>query len=199
MQSARARIFFSCLLGGLFSLSPGKANALGFTDNSPYGTPASERTEKKFALILPFGIGQFVQDRYVAGSIFLLAEAALLGTSYLSYEEGQAANRQKKNFIASNCPTDTNQCSSGDLNRYKSAVRSADQAMIILGFSALGTMIGGATEAVIYDRKWTLNIGLASPPRSSPASIPMVEFVSTASPDVRSLHPSIVLDLSRQF
>lgn len=171
--------------------------ALGFTDNGPYGTPARERTEKKFALILPFGIGQFVQERYVAGSSFLLAEVGLLTLSYLSYENGQTANRQERDYIATNCPTDSGQCNPRQLDRYRSVVRSADQAMLLFGFSALGTMIGGAVDAVLHERKWSLKIALAPPSRLPAPNAEVPGLDPWASSTGGRMNPALVLDLKR--
>jgi hypothetical protein len=198
MNLARAKNFFAYFLVGLVLLASTKVKALGFTDNRPFGTPKGERTEKRFALILPFGVGQFVQDRYTVGSIFLVAEAALLGASYLSYERGQSANRQKKNYIATTCPVDSSQCNNGELNRYKTAVRNADQAMVLLGFSALGTMIGGAIEAVIHDRQWSLQIGLEAPPLSSDSQT-VCDSDAISKPNDPMSNASLRFDLNYAF
>jgi len=198
MHSARARIVVACLSGWLGFSSVGQAKVLGFTDNGSYGTPARERTEKSFALILPFGVGQFVQGRPLAGSLVLLAEAGLLGASYMSYAAGQAANRREKDYQATTCPADSAQCNPRQLSRYQSEVRSAEQAMVVLGFAALGTMIGGAVEAVLHERQWSLDIALApAPSMSEPTSVATLDPVS--SPTSRALHPSLVLDLKRLF
>lgn len=198
MNLAQANNFFACFLVSLGLMASTKVKALGFTDNRPFGTPKGERTEKSFALILPFGIGQFVQDRYTVGSIFLVAEAALLGASYVSYEAGQSANRQEKNYIANTCPSDSSQCNSGQLNRYKTVVRNADQAMVLLGFSALGTMIGGAIEAVVHDRRLSLDIGLEALP-SAPDSPILSDSESVSSPTDRKLNASLRFDLNYVF
>lgn len=198
MQSARTRMSVACLSGWLGFSSAVHAKTLGFTDNGPYGTPMRERTEKSFALVLPFGVGQFVQGRFLAGSAFLLVEAGLLGASYLNYEMGQEANRQEKNYVSTSCPVDTMQCNPGEINRLKAAVRNADQAMVVLGFSALGAMIGGAVDAVLHERKWSLDIGL-TPPSGARESSMMATFDPSRMFVGPRSSPSLILDLKRSF
>lgn len=198
MNLAQAKNFFACFLVSLGLMASTKVKALGFTDNRPFGTPMGERTEKSFALILPFGVGQFVQNRTALGSIFLAAEVALLGASYVSYERGQSANRQEKNYIANTCPSDLTQCNSGQLNRYKTVVRNADQAMVLLGFSALGTMIVGAIEAVVHDHRLSLNIGLEALPRPSDSPI-LSDSESMSTTSDRKLNTALRFDLNYVF
>jgi hypothetical protein len=198
MNLAKAKNFFACFLVSLGLMASTKVEALGFTDNRPFGTPKEERTEKSFALILPFGVGQFVQGRYGVGSIFLVAEVALLGASYVSYEAGQSANRQEKNYMANTCPLDSTQCNSGELKRYKTSVRNADQAMVLLGFSALGTMIGGAIEAFVHDRRLSLSVGVEAPPRLSDSLI-LCDSESISKTSDRKLNASLRFDLNYFF
>jgi hypothetical protein len=77
-------------------------------------------------------------------------------------------------------------------------VRNADQAMVLLGFSALGTIIGGVVDAVLHERQWSLDIAV-TPPSSA------TEFSSMAILDPSSTFvshrssPSLILDLKRFF
>ena len=118
-----------------------------------YGGPNPKRTSTRLVYILPFGIGQFAQKRYLAGLFFAAAEVGLLYGVY--HFMTQAAEAKKEgNAIKEQCtPPDSNcdrQLYEEAINAYQDEIKQGNTMVTICLIGAGVTAFGGAIEALMH-------------------------------------------------
>lgn len=113
-------------------------------------------------LMLPFGVGQFYQDRNVAGLFFLGAEAGGIYTALGTYNAVKKNAAQEVEFKAK-CPTLTNEIDKAKCEDFVTKAgpfrRSANQKITGLSIFVFGLMLWGAADAILKDPDY-----LAPPP-----------------------------------
>lgn len=114
--------------------------------------PANRKSSKKFIYILPFGIGQFVQKRYLMGTLFFGGEVGLLGLAYTNYTTGQENAIAAEKYKKETCQGDLNQCDQDPLKEYNQNIRAANKFMLLYSVGAAGLAFAGAIEALIKAR-----------------------------------------------
>jgi hypothetical protein len=117
-----------------------------------YGGPNPRRTSTRLVYILPFGIGQFAQKRYLAGLFFAAAEVGLL---YGVYHFMTLAAQAKKDGtdIKEQCTPIENcdrEAYEEAINAYQEEIKQGNTMVTICLIGAGVTAFAGAIEALMH-------------------------------------------------
>ena len=117
-----------------------------------YSGPNPKRTSNRLVYILPFGIGQFAQKRYVAGLFFAAAEIGLLYGVY--HFMTQAAQAKKDGTAIREQCTPIENCDpklyEEAINTYQEEIKQGN-TMVTIGLIGAGvTAFAGAIEALMH-------------------------------------------------
>jgi hypothetical protein len=130
----------------------------GPPDPSYKSEPSKNKNELTFVTILPFGIGQFSQERYMVAAIFAGGGAALVGYYLYLQNDLDGLNKSLAQANKENCNPQKNEmteklrneCNSWNSGQKRDiADNKSQQDLVIIGF--LGTGIISSLEAVMWE------------------------------------------------